>query len=484
MFNFFFGIRKKIILGFFLLLFLMIISTILTVGILMDVQHKIINVEIIDGFLKKTLEARRFEKNYFLYKEEEDFNENLLFIKELENLFTENQQLLISVIAGDSLKRLRELLSNYSSSMKQLHQLNNEFVDSTNTQADQFRLEEMIRLNGQELVAIAEEATIKEWQAIRNLLETTGRVLLLSTFVLVVIGIVTATFLGHGIARSMKILEDHARKISKGEFVSATVNAKDEEINSLLKVFNLMTNELKARQKQLVQSEKLASLGTLLAGVAHELNNPLSNIVSSAQILAEEIEEADLELKKKLISQIVQQSERAGESVRSLLEFARTRKFNLEKVHIKKLVEEVSILVRAQAPSRIDIQVDIDPECTILADKQRLKQVFLNLTKNAIDVLGNDGHLWISAREIIKDENPLEIEIRIEDDGPGIPEETRSKIFDPFFTTKDVGHGSGLGLFIVHDIIEKHGGTIRSDSRLGEGTSFIILLPGNEGNPQ
>ena len=121
---------------------------------------------------------------------------------------------------------------------------------------------------------------------------------------------------------------------------------------------------------------------------------------------------------------------------------------------------------------------DIPEKLKITVDKQRMQQVFLNLLKNGLDVIGQNGRIWISCREIIKkDKGRREIEILIEDNGPGIPEGIRDKIFDPFFTTKDVGHGSGLGLFIVHDIIEMHGGTIRVESRTGQGTTFIIWLP-------
>jgi signal transduction histidine kinase len=107
-----------------------------------------------------------------------------------------------------------------------------------------------------------------------------------------------------------------------------------------------------------------------------------------------------------------------------------------------------------------------------------MQQVFLNLIKNAIDVIGENGRIWISCREISrKGRGRREVEILIEDNGPGIPDEIRDKIFDPFFTTKDVGHGSGLGLFIVHDIIEMHGGSIRVETRTGQGTTVIIWLP-------
>ena len=135
-------------------------------------------------------------------------------------------------------------------------------------------------------------------------------------------------------------------------------------------------------------------------------------------------------------------------------------------------------LLRGQIPSHVEIILDIPAELKITVDKQRMQQVFLNLIKNAIDVMPENGRIWISCRELIsKEKERREVEILIEDNGPGIPEEIKGKIFYPFFTTKEVGHGSGLGLFIVHDIIEMHGGSIRVISRIGQGTTFIIWLP-------
>jgi len=231
-------------------------------------------------------------------------------------------------------------------------------------------------------------------------------------------------------------------------------------------------------QRQLVQSEKLASLGTLLSGVAHELNNPLSNVSTSAQILAEDLDELDKDFKKDLIAQILEQSDRARDIVRTLLEFSRISEFSWQELSLKMLVEKTITLLRGQIPSNVEINLEIPANLKITVDKQRMQQVFLNLIKNGLDVIGEDGKIWISCREIIsKVKDRREVEILIEDNGPGIPVEIRDKIFDPFFTTKDVGHGSGLGLFIVHNMIEMHGGSIRVESRTGQGTTFIIWLP-------
>lgn len=471
------GIQSKITLAFYLLLFMMIASVTIPVVIGKEVRYRVVSIEFVENVLNTILEIRRFEKNYFLYKEENSFLENRKFIEKLEGLLKERPLAVTSVISEDSLNVIQTSLSNYKSAMEQLYDINHHsFTGSEDGKL--YELEEVARTKGQKMTGIVELSVKVERLAVQKLLKTTGWVLLLAMLAFMVTGVVLVTILKRSIIKSMKILEDHTRKISKGEFVAAPIDVKDEELISLLKAFNLMTNELKLRQKKLVQSEKLASLGTLLSGVAHELNNPLSNISSSAQILAEEIEDDDLEFKKSIIHQIIAETDRAGDIVRSLLEFARNRDFKKKTFALKKLVEESKLLVRAQMPSKVTVHIDISSELTIIGDKQRLKQVFLNLLKNAIDALGDEGNVWISSNSITNNKTGCnETEIVIEDDGPGIPENIRSKIFDPFFTTKDVGHGSGLGLYLVHDIIERHGGTIRIDCRSGQGTSFIIWLP-------
>ena len=228
-----------------------------------------------------------------------------------------------------------------------------------------------------------------------------------------------------------------------------------------------------------MRSEKLAALGTLLSGVAHELNNPLSNISTSAQLLDEELENGETSFKRQMITQIEEQTDRARDIVRSLLEFSRTKTFTRQQLPLKKLLNETIVLVRGQVPTKVDIAIDIPDDIQIFADKQRIQQVFLNLIKNAIDAVEENGHVILSARTIRGKAGgvPEEVEIFVEDDGPGIDPANLRHIFDPFFTTKDVGKGSGLGLFIVHDIIESHGGSIRVESRPGMGTTFILWLP-------
>lgn len=259
------------------------------------------------------------------------------------------------------------------------------------------------------------------------------------------------------------------KSIANGEFSFIPVVSRDRELMSLSKAFNTMLVELELRQMHLVQTEKLASLGTLLFGVAHELNNPLSNISTSCQILKEEIDEADIGYKKELLSQIESETDRAKDILRSLLDYSRSGE--KETINLKKMVAESIRFIGGDAPAKVGIDLNIPEDLSLFADKQKLQQVFLNLIKNAMEAIEGEGKISISARKV-KDT----VEIKVSDTGEGMEPEMPSKIFDPFFTTKIAKKGYGLGLFVAHNIISEHGGTIDVESSPGHGTTFLIKL--------
>jgi signal transduction histidine kinase len=200
-----------------------------------------------------------------------------------------------------------------------------------------------------------------------------------------------------------------------------------------------------------------------------------------------------------MLTQINDQADRARNIVRSLLDFSRDREFKKEQVSLRKIIEETIQFVKGQVPTNIAVTLAVPDDIVIAADKQRMQQVFLNLIKNAIEAITTDeGIVSIKAEkrramDDIEDEkigiyNYLKyrgkctldqdtVDIEIRDNGSGIPLDLVPKVFDPFFTTKDVGKGSGLGLFIVHEIIEEHDGCIAVDSEPGKGTAFLIRLP-------
>ncbi|KJR41019.1 integral membrane sensor signal transduction histidine kinase [Candidatus Magnetoovum chiemensis] len=326
--------------------------------------------------------------------------------------------------------------------------------------------------------------------------------MIMSVVAVTVLVIISGRVLSQVIVRPLNQIQDSMSLIAEGGIEKIYINSKDEEIVSLTTVFNKMLNDMEIKKKHLIQSEKLAALGTLLSGVAHELNNPLSNISTSCQILIEDLEDLPLEFKQDLLTQIDEQTIRAKNIVRSLLDFSKEKKFDKKLIPLKSLLYECIRFLKPQKRSNVEIKTEVAEDLSIHADKQRIQQALINLIENAISAVEDSGEITIRAqRKTINTSesnsaleastgthrcikhieqckvNATAVDIEIEDTGIGIKQELLSKIFDPFFTTKETGKGSGLGLFIVYEIIKEHGGCITVESILNKGTIFIVRLP-------
>jgi two-component system, NtrC family, sensor kinase len=233
--------------------------------------------------------------------------------------------------------------------------------------------------------------------------------------------------------------------------------------------------------ERLLQSQKLAAIGELSAGIAHEINNPLAIIRQEAewiQLLLKKLQGAgDQELMELQGSaqQIVQQVDRCTEITRNLLDFARKRDPVIQAVEVNRIIENMTMLVEKEAKHKnIAITRHFDATLpAIYSDAPQLRQVILNFLTNATYAIGQDGVVTITTRRRGEDA----VDIIIADTGCGIPEAHLSKIFDPFFTTKPPGQGTGLGLSICHGIIQRLGGRITVTSQVGQGTEFTITLP-------
>jgi signal transduction histidine kinase len=207
-------------------------------------------------------------------------------------------------------------------------------MDKNNT-GQRLALENSIREKGKEIITLAENISKVERERIQELLAKTQQILVFSIISLSLLGIAIGHVLSRMVVKPLQSLEEQMELIAEGKLKKVDIRSKDREIVSLTVAFNRMLKDLELRQKHLVEREKLASLGTLAAGVAHELNNPLSNISSSCQILIEELEEADMEFKKSLLKQIDEQTDRAKTIVRSLLDFSRHKEFKKETLRLR-----------------------------------------------------------------------------------------------------------------------------------------------------
>ena len=231
-------------------------------------------------------------------------------------------------------------------------------------------------------------------------------------------------------------------------------------------------------QDQLIQSEKMSAMGQLIAGVAHDLNNPLASVVGFSDYLAEagEIPEALAEP----LQVIRQEAERAATIVRNLLSFARKQEGERQSQAIRPLLESTLALLRNQLMAlKVEAILEIEPGIPPLAvNANQIKQVFVNLIVNAAQAIAGakratGGHIWITARRWLDG-----CSVSIADDGPGIAAELAQRVFEPFFTTKPEGQGTGLGLSISQGIVKEHGGRITLDSALNQGATFTVELPG------
>jgi len=234
-----------------------------------------------------------------------------------------------------------------------------------------------------------------------------------------------------------------------------------------------ITQQKRLREK-LVQMEKLASLGTFTAGVAHELNNPLNNISSSLQIILEEWDSEADEFKKSLLHDVEDQVERGQNIIKALFDFSRTDGLDLQEVNFYGVVNQAIKRIREKIPENIDLDVEVAEDVQAYLSYEHVQQVLINLILNAVQAMEDGGNMRIAAYHEPKENNFC---FEVADTGKGITQEQLNKIFDPFYTTKEPSKGTGLGLSITHGIVQQHGGKIDVSSQPGEGSKFTVCLP-------
>ncbi|OGP69955.1 MAG: hypothetical protein A2Y80_08655 [Deltaproteobacteria bacterium RBG_13_58_19] len=262
-------------------------------------------------------------------------------------------------------------------------------------------------------------------------------------------------------------------------FSAAIIGEREREVASVgifsdLREHLRMRQELEESRTQLVQAEKIASLGRLSAGVAHEINNPLAGILIYAELLARDLAEDNAG--RKYLEEIIQQTLRCQQIVTRLLEFSRQSLGQKTLFDLNYTLARCVDLISHQALfHNIEVLQDLDPELPqIIGDPGQLQQVFTNLLLNAADAMLGQGKIIITSRPTPRQDGVI---LAFADNGPGISPEIREKIFEPFFTTKPPGKGTGLGLSIVYGVMQRHGGSIEVDCPPGSGTTFTIRLP-------
>jgi two-component system NtrC family sensor kinase len=335
-------------------------------------------------------------------------------------------------------------------------------------------------------------------------IDTTQRVMLTFTIMAalsIVFLLILLYFSTSRIINPLQKMVIATQEIAKGDLSHRVEVSSKDEIGILANSFNRMTVDLKnanekliewgktlekkvkertqeltQMQAHLIQSEKLASLGKLAAGIAHEINNPLGGILIYSHLILEDT--AKNSPHHENLKKIVKETSRCKDIVKALLEFARPKDPEMSLMDINETVEKsLSLLVRQALFQNITIEKKYSPTIPkIVADSAQLQQVFMNIIYNAAEAMEGSGILTIRTA---MDEDEQHINVQFSDTGHGIKEEDKKRLFEPFFTTKEVGQGTGLGLAISYGIMQKHHGKIEAESQEGKGSTFTVKLPIN-----
>jgi signal transduction histidine kinase len=411
--------------------------------------------------LNLILHLRLLEKNYMLFRDKKSLNK-------LE----------------DGLSKLNNILPLCSECKP--------YIKSINSLMDTYRvsdsLADKLQMLGDNLEEISTQISNRERQMISNFLNKSRRLILMAVALLFILGPFFIYKTASYIVAPIKRLVEITTKISEGDTSLRAPLKEHDETYDLALSFNRMLDNLLSVRESLEKTvellhekqkeiEKRASLGFLVSGVTHELNNPLNNISLTAETIKEEIDELSREELSEFVQDILTQSERAKHIIDDLLDFAGTKKSqDMEKMDIVNAIEEaVNLTANELRINNITLEMDIPARaCFVKGIKSKLEEVFVNIIVNAIHAINGKGKLTIRSWP---DENNDNIYIQISDTGHGVSEENIKNIFEPFFTTKEVGEGTGLGLSVSQGIINDHNGDIHVESRIGKGTTFTIRLP-------
>jgi two-component system NtrC family sensor kinase len=464
-----FSIRARLALVFLLFFVLSAGTTIGTWVILSRLETRLQFIEIADQFNNEILQARRFEKNYFLYGT--NLEDVLLHVDTAGVHLSSSKTEFGTIVGLASFERLEAHLRLYRELIVQLGA-----VEGPEGAARRGEIEVRLRTHGAELVSAALELAQRERNTVRTLLRVSKGVPIAFLLCILLLSVYSADFVSRHIIQRLNRLMELTRRISQGDLSIAPVRKYRDEFTNLVVALNHMIGEVEHRHQVMVQSHKLRAVGRLTAGVAHELNNPINNIMLTAAMLKEDDRTLTEAERLEMITDLEEQAERSRKIVSNLLDFAREGEIQMGRLEVREIVDESLALVANQlrlsgVKTRVDLAENLPP---VNGDRQYLSQIFVNLALNAVDAMPEGGTLRISSDTETRGGF---LAIDVSDSGSGIPDHILQSIFDPFFTTKSTGKGTGLGLSVSLGIARSHGGDIRVASRPGEGTTFTVLLP-------
>jgi len=514
------SLKKNIILSFLISSAVIAILVITATVNFIEIKKEIRYLELSDSVRSKSLQLRRHEKNFFLYKDMRELEGAHLYLRDLKELIRGSRD----AEGKGKLQNLKGIIDEYSQRLNRIeiavwefHKVFNTLKPAHPQYAVFFPLIEStflerpivnaeliekifdlregapivrnlrdlnneiiaLRKNGEEILSISKDLDRSAREKVDHavgLLQTA--VLILSPLFLVV-GLSTLFMISQSVVKRLKILTAAVEKTARGDFLSLAVPEQDDEVGVLIQKFNIMETQLAQREeelnrknKELLQSKKLAAIGTLASGVAHELNNPLNNIYISAQILEKEAGDSCSPMVREILDDIVGQTVRVKKIVGDLLEYARGKEPRFAEVELHELIRGVyNRLKLTMDTEQVNFVLNsTSDKIMIKADREQLERVFINLFTNAIEAMAAKGDIIVTVKEETRS-----VKIWVSDTGKGMRPEEMEKVFEPFFTTKD--KGTGLGLAIVFNIVSRHSGEIFVDSEKDKGTTFYLVFP-------
>ena len=433
------------------------------------INQATIRLERFEDLYNSILETRRYEKNFLLYKGRDNLNETISYFQRARESYAGITAEMEPPATEMALRELRTALAQYNAVLVQQQDADADMIPTEETQ-------EKIRSVGKRMVDLSQNLLFQSRKSLAVTARNTIRWPLTTTGLILILFVGGAIMLHRKVIKPLVKLERATENIARGDFgLIRHTDRIESEVDRLVIAFNRMVEELETRQEQILHSRKIASLGTLVSGVAHELNNPINNIILTIDSLVGG-RKIPKERRSALLEDILAQAIRASGIVKNLLDFSRAETSTVQDVDIAQLLNETLNIAKNQITlNKINVQRSIDPDLPLVrGSRQSLQQVFMNLIINAVQAMSNGGDLTITASQ---DKNNKRITVSVRDTGPGIREEHLPHIFDPFFTTKDVGQGTGLGLSVSYGIIHKHGGRINVINCPDRGCKFTVVVP-------
>ncbi|MBF0458194.1 MAG: two-component sensor histidine kinase [Nitrospirae bacterium] len=467
-----FTIKAHVYIGFifaFIIAFSIGIALVATL-LLMDRSLEI--VEVSNKYVYHTFESRDFEKEFLLHGT--GLKEAIQNIRALKDLFLEHYGEIKKIVGSND---LLAKIDKYGKLLETLDDLQAETAPSPELSARREKTRRELQTLGDEMITVAKDLMQKERDSLDKTMLLFRVVHIYAMVFLIVFIAFILHLLGFRVLRTLNRFTVYMSQISSGRqsnFQSARLYR--DEFSDLSATLDQLVREYDRQQTIISQSHKLRAVGTLTAGIAHELNNPINNMTLTAHMLLEDYHELPDEERLDMVKDLIDEAGRARLIVRNLLDFARESESIMEPIAIGDVLEETLKISGSQVKlAGVNIELKIAQNLPrIHGDRHQLQQVFLNLLLNALDVTIKGGHLKIEAG--MADEDNF-VAVKITDFGQGIPDHILHHIFDPFFTTKTKGKGTGLGLSVSQGIIAKHGGHITVSTKQKRGTTFTVKLP-------